>query len=376
MVRTELNINTDILTWSIARAGYDIEEFIIRLPNVQKWIEGKKKPTMRQLEDFSKKVYLPFGYFFLAEPPRESLPIPFFRTDNTRPSRVNVNIYDTILLMQQRQDWLKDYLQDNEYEPLPFVGRFNSSINPLAIVTDIRKTLGLNENWASLFRTWQDTLEFITQKIENEGIIITFNGVVENNVYRKIPVEDCRGFVLVDQLAPFMFVNNSDSKSAQLFTIIHELAHIWTGHSAAFDFRKLQPANDPNEILCDKVAAEFLVPETAFNEVWNRIPTISYGSRYFKVSEIVIARRALDTGKISIKEFFEFYDEYTQREVTKRENQKPGGDFYATTRKRLSVVFATHVNNAVKSGKLLYRDAYKLTSLKGETFQKFFTEHF
>ena len=183
MVRTELNINTDILTWSIARAGYDIEEFIIRLPNVQKWIEGEKKPTIRQLEDFSKKVYLPFGYFFLSEPPRESLPIPFFRTDNTRPSRVNINIYDTILLMQQRQDWLKDYLQDNEYEPLPFVGRFNSGINPLAIVTDIRKTLGLNENWASLHRTWQDTLEFITQKIENEGIIITFNGVVEYNVY-------------------------------------------------------------------------------------------------------------------------------------------------------------------------------------------------
>ncbi len=55
-----------------------------------------------------------------------------------------------------------------------------------------------------------------------------------------------------------MFINNSDGKAAQMFTISHELAHIWTGHSAGFDFRELLPANDPVELLCDKVAAEFL----------------------------------------------------------------------------------------------------------------------
>ena len=80
-----------------------------------------------------------------------------------------------------------------------------------------------------------------------------------------------QGFVLVDHIAPLMFINNADSKSAQLFTIIHELAHIWTGHSAGFDFRRLQPANEPIEIICDKVAAEFTVPETTFKSVWSKI---------------------------------------------------------------------------------------------------------
>ena len=111
----------------------------------------------------------------------------------------------------------------------------------------------------------------------------------------------------------------------------------------------------------------------------NRIkikPTIKYAARFFKVSEIVIARRALDTGKITRKDFFEFYDEYINREFIKKENQAGGGDFYATTRKRLSMTFAAHVNNAVKSGKLLFRDAYKLTSLKGDTYQTFFNKHF
>jgi len=365
-----------MITWAIDRAGFELHEFTTKDPNVTKWLKGEKKPTVKQLEKFSKKVYLPFGYLFLDKPPKEDLPIPFFRTNNSQEVQVSVNIYDTILLMQQRQDWLRDYLKDNEFEALPFVGKFQNQFDVHTIVADIRKTLGLDEDWASRHRTWEEALNFLSQQIENKGIITVFNGVVENNAYRKIPVDECRGFVLVDNMAPFMFINNADGKAAQMFTIAHELAHIWTGHSAGFDFRKLQPANDPVEVLCDKVAAEFLVPEIAFNEVWSKNPSIRNTARYFKVSEIVIARRALDTGKITKNQFFAFYDEYAKREYQKKANRQSGGDFYATTRKRLSITFASHINTAVKSGKLLYRDAYQLTSLKGDTFQTFFAKNF
>jgi Zn-dependent peptidase ImmA (M78 family) len=375
-MRTEVNINTNILTWAITRAGYELQEFLAKVPVVQKWIQGEKKPTVKQLEKFSKQVHLPFGYLFLPEPPVERLPIPFFRTNNPHPTSVSVNVYDTILLMQQRQDWLRDYLNDNEFNALPFVGRYRNRQNIAEIVNDIRATLDLQEDWASRFETWRDALDSLTHKIEDAGIIMVFNGVVENNTSRPIKVDECRGFVLVDEMAPFMFINNSDGKAAQMFTIVHELAHIWTGHSAGFDFRKLQPANNPVELLCDKVAAEFLVPENSFNAVWRQNPSIKYAARYFKVSEIVIARRALDTGKLMLRDFYAFYEEYTKREFAKKETQSSGGDFYATTRKRLSMTFAAHVNNAVKSGKLLYRDAYRLTSLKGDTFQNFFTKHF
>jgi Zn-dependent peptidase ImmA (M78 family) len=374
-MRTEVNINVNMLTWAIARAGYDLHEFANKVPNIIDWVNENKKPTVKQLEDFSKKVYLPFGYFFLTEPPKEKLPIPFFRTNNTQATKVSVNVYDTILLMQQRQDWLRDYLNDSEFDMLSFVGKYRNNNNIQEIVIDIRKTLGLAENWASQFKTWQDALESLIQHIEDIGIIAVFNGVVENNTHRPLSVEECRGFVLVDEMAPFMFVNNTDGKAAQMFTIVHELAHIWTGHSAGFDFRKLEPANDPNEILCDKIAAEFLVPQRTFNEVWKNNPNIKNAARFFKVSEIVIARRALDLGIITKQVFYEFYEDYTNREFTKKENQGDGGNFYATTRRRLGVAFAAHINNAVKSGKLLYRDAYKLTSLKGDTFQTFFSEH-
>lgn len=375
-MRTEVNINTNILTWAITRAGYDLQEFTLKVPNVQKWLDGDKNPTVKQLEDFSKKVYLPFGFLFLEEPPKEDLPIPFFRTNNTKATKVSVNVYDTILLLQKRQDWLRDYLLENEFPELTFFGKFEKSNDISGIVKDIRKTLNLNESWASDFRTWQEALNYLSEQIENAGIITVFNGIVENNTRRKIPVQECRGFVLADSIAPFMYINNSDSKAAQMFTIVHELAHIWTGHSAGFDFRQLQPADDPVEKICDKVAAEFLVPEVTFNDVWKKNTNIKATARFFKVSEIVIARRALDTGKISKTRFFAFYNDYINREIVKKENQISGGDFYATTKRRLSITYASHINTAVKSGKLLYRDAYKLTSLKGDTFQTFFTEHF
>ena len=251
---------------------------------------------------------------------------------------------------------------------------FRKSQDVKAIVANIRNVLGLDEDWAGHFRSWQDALNHLVEVIEDKGIITVFYGVVENNNYRPIEVEECRGFVLVDELAPFMFINNTDGKAAQMFTIVHELAHIWTGHSAGFDFRTLQPANDPIEVLCDKIAAEFLVPEQAFNEKWHNNPEIESCALYFKVSEIVIARRALDTGKISKKKIFEFYEEYKNREIVKKQNQGSGGDFYATVKKRLSITFASHIKNAVKTGQLLYPDAYKLTSMKGDTFEKFFAK--
>jgi Zn-dependent peptidase ImmA (M78 family) len=374
-MKAEIDIKPRMLTWAIARAGHDLQEFIASVPNVQLWIRGEKKPTVKQLEDFSKKLYLPFGYLFLPNPPEEKLPIPFFRTNNPQGKKVSINVYDTILLLQQRQDWLREYLKDNGFNPVPFVGRFRNSKDVATIVADIRRILGLPENWAAQYSSWEESLNALTRKAEDVGIIVMFNGVVENNTRRPIEVEECRGFVLVDDYAPFMFVNNSDSKAAQMFTMVHELAHIWTGHSAGFDFRKLKPADNPVEMLCDKVAAEFLVPQKAFNEAWQKNPDIKYCSRHFKVSEIVIARRALDTGKMTHRQFYAFYDEYINREFSKKEN-RTGGDFYATAKKRLGVAFAAHVNNAVKSGKLLYRDAYRLTGLKGDTFQTFFTQHF
>ena len=374
-MKTEITINPTLITWAIARAGFDVDKFLDNNPTIQKWIDEIKKPTVKQLEHFAHKVHIPFGYLFLPEPPKETIPFPFFRTGNQQTDKVSLNVFDTIQILQRRQDWITEYLQDNEQEPLSFVGRFDENATANEVVADIRNTLELQPNWACNFATWEETLAFITNKIEAIGVFINFNGIVENNTHRPIPVDECRGFVLVNRYAPFMFVNAADAKAAQLFTIIHELAHIWLGESAGFDNQNLMPADDPIEKLCDGIAAEFLVPASSLIDIWQDKPSIDYARRYFKVSPIVIGRRAMDLGLITNGEFFTFYNGYMDSFKQKKGNQSGGGDFYATARKRVSVSFASYVNQAVNQNKLLYRDAYKITGLKGDTYQKFVTQH-
>lgn len=367
---TTIKIEQNIISWAIERAGHEINAFFEDNPLYKKWYNEEKTPTLKQLEKFSNKLHVPFGYLLLQEPPEEILPIPFYRSiaGNTKTS---INVFDTIQILQRRQEWLKDYLLENEHEPLSFVGKFNIEASVDDIVKDIRNTLNLNDKWASGFKTWEDALNHLTEQIEEIGIVINFNGVVQNNTHRPISVKECRGFVLVDEIAPFMFVNNADAKAAQLFTLIHELAHIWLGESAGFENQNMLPSNDPIEILCDKVAAEFLVPTEILQSIWLELNDIKKTAHFFKVSPIVIARRILDLGIYTKKKFFDFYNSYMEEFREKKERMGSGGDFYATAKKRISLAFAAHINNAVKTNQLLYRDAYKLTGLKGDTFNKF-----
>lgn len=371
------HINKEIITWAIIRSGNELEDFYLKNPTVKAWIDGDKKPTVKQLESFTQKVHVPFGYMFLGKPPKEKIPIPFFRTGAKSPKaeKISLNVYHTIQIIEERQNWLTEYLNTLGYDDLDFVGRFDVNTPYKTIVNDIKKELGLSNDWASKFNNWEDTLNYLTIQIEKLGIIVTFNGVVENNNRRPIKVSECRGFVLVNEKAPFLFINSADAKAAQMFTLIHELAHIWLGETAGFDNKQMIPADDPIEILCDKIAAEFLVPEQYFRDKWKSSNDFKYLSKVFKVSPIVIARRALDLQLISRKKFFDFYNAYLSGLKQRKETKSGGGNFYATAKKRISLRFAGFVNNAVQENNLLYRDAYRLTSLKGNTYDRFINEY-
>ncbi|MEX2640773.1 MAG: ImmA/IrrE family metallo-endopeptidase [Balneolales bacterium] len=372
-MKTTLQVNNAVISWAISRAGFEPNDFFIEYPKARDWVEDIKEPTLPQLRDFARKVHLPFGYLLLEEPPAEKLPIPFFRTLPGDSGQISLNIRDTIFAFQKRQDWLRDYLKDQGYDPLLFVGKFSVHSPIKDITTDIKDTLGLPDRWAARFPNWQKALDYLGEKAEEAGIFISFNSVVGNNTHRPIEVEECRGFVLTDEYAPFMFINAADSKSAQMFTIVHELAHIWIGESAGFDFRHLHPAENDVETFCDRVAAELLVPKKSFYEEWAKYQNFDSLAKVFKVSQIVIARRALDLGTISRTDFFDFYHAHVQRHYQQKESTD-GGNFFATLRKRLNLRFMTIVNRAVRENQLLYRDAYDLTGLRGTTYEKAINE--
>nr|HPK09654.1 ImmA/IrrE family metallo-endopeptidase [Saprospiraceae bacterium] len=143
---------------------------------------------------------------------------------------------------------------------------------------------------------------------------------------------------------------------------------------AGFDLNQMIPADDPIELFCDKVAAEFLVPTELLIKVYKTEQRIGTLSRIFKVSPIVVGRRLLDNGLMTKEDFFQFYNDYIDFINKRKESQGDGGNFYATAKKRISLRFANYINSAVKENKLLYRDAYKLTSLKGDTYSRFMKE--
>jgi Zn-dependent peptidase ImmA (M78 family) len=371
---TRVDVSPDILQWAANRAGKEgtiQEEF----PGWGKWISNQNQPTFKQLESVAKATSTPLGYFFLQTPPQERLPVPHYRTTDDRGNKTpSPNLLETVQLMQRRQEWMRDYLVDREQDPLVYVGVNNIKQNPINIAKDIRKQLGLEDGWAASCPNWQDAFSMLLYKIEDIGILVVINGIVGNNTHRKLDVEEFRGFVLVDKYAPLIFVNNADGKAAQMFTLAHELAHIWLGVSAAFDLQELQPADNETEKICNHIAAEFLVPETELRAHWDKFrmheDRFNLLARRFKVSEVVAARRTLDLGLIQRSEFFDFY--HNRYLVGLQETTgATGGNFYYNQPYRVGRRFAAAVISATMEGKLLYQEAYRLTGLQGKTFANF-----
>ena len=304
-----IGVEPRLLRWARERSGRKPDYLRKRFPQLDAWELGSALPTLRQLEDFAKATYTPLGFLFLQEPPDDSLPIADLRTIGDEPlRRPSPNLLDTVYAMQRRQAWMRDELII-EYEmlPLSFVGKFSYTDEPLEVADAIRATLELEPAWASHNPNWESAQRFLRDKIEGIGVLLVINGVVGNNTHRKLDTEEFRGFALVDEYAPLIFINNADYKTAQMFTIVHELAHIFVGETGVSAFSNFQPSAHVTEQFCNYTAAEFLVPERELLDHWSRATRTrdpySAIARRFKVSSVVAARRALDLNLISREQF-------------------------------------------------------------------------
>mgnify|MGYP005811722193 CR=1 FL=1 len=369
-------ISRDVLQWAVKRSGASPESFEEKFPKIGQWLTGDSQPTLRQLESLARTTRTPLGFLFLTEPPEEQLPIPYFRTHGEESrSRPSPELFDTIHVMQQRQAWMREYLTEEAQERLSIVRFARPDESATSIANSIRHELGLDEGWAAAQRTWTDALRVLRDVMESARILVVFNGVVGNNTHRKLDPSEFRGFVLVDEYAPLVFVNGADSKAAQMFTLAHELAHLAYGSSAAFDLREMLPADDSTEQACNRVAAEFLLPGHEVRQSWpsarNADEPFQVLARQFKVSVLVAARRVLDLGLIPKTAFLEFYRAYPEDERRAAGDQPGRGDFYANQNVRVGKRFAQAVIRAASEGKLLFSEAYRLTGLHGAAFSRY-----
>ncbi len=373
--RPKITLQPDVLRWARERTGFDPAELAGKLQvkpeRVQEW-ESSGEITMAQVRKLARHTYTPEGYLFLDQPPDDSLPIADFRTIGDRPlARPSPNLLDTIYQMQRRQDWMREELLIEEADPLEFVGAFSLNSPPSHVAQAMRDVLQVTNGWASAEFNWSQSLSRLRDWIENIGVLVVFNGVVGNNTSRKLDREEFQGFALTDQYAPLIFVNNADFKAAQIFTLAHELAHLFVAESGVSHIPNLQPAEHPTERFCDMAAAEFLVPEEELDGFWLTVRQSDNPyqaiARHFKVSSLVAARRTFDLGLTDRDDFFEFYERHKQRNQGVSDSQR--GDFWVNQRWRIGPRFAAAVARAVKEGRLLYREAYSLTGLTAKSFE-------
>lgn len=376
---TRVAVSPGIVQWARERARLDVAALVSRFPKLPAWERGEVQPTFKQLEDFANATHVPFGYLFLPEPPHVPLPIPDFRTlQNQQVRAASPDLLDTIYTMQRRQAWLRESRLECEVPPLAFVGSARLADDPTAIGQEMRRLLGLEEGWAAAVRTWQEAVGALRSAIEAVGVMAVINGVVGNSTRRVLNVEEFRGFALSDDHAPLIFVNGADAKSAQMFTLAHEMAHLWLGAegSGVSGFPGVVPDGGAVERFCDRAAAEFLVPEAALIASWPDVrreaTPFELLARRFKVSPIVVGRRAMDLRLVAREYFFEFYESYTQQERNvKQADRDGGGNFYNSQNTRVGRLFATQVIRAAKEGRIGFKQAYDLTGLNGGAFQEY-----
>jgi Zn-dependent peptidase ImmA (M78 family) len=364
-----INVAPEMLTWARDRAHLEIETLLNTFPKFNEWIEGISQPTLKQLENFARKTYQPIGIFFLTEPPEVNIPIPDFRTMANVPYREPTpDLLDTIYICQQRQEWYRDFARIHAHDRFDFIGSKRLNDEPAIAAREMSTALQFNFDQRNQIRTWTEMLRLFIEQVEKLGILVMVSGVVGSNNYRKLDPEEFRGFTLVDDLAPLIFINSNDTISAKIFTLAHELAHLWLGESGVSNMLMNQVPDENIERWCNQVAAELLVPMADLNTTYNADNDLQTEmerlARRYKVSTLVVLRRIFDKNAISEELFWNKWNEELERLKNIESRSGSGGDFYRTLGTRISKRFISALVVSTLEGQTLFRDAFRMLGIK------------
>lgn len=346
-----------------------------RFPYLPEWEAGETHPTLRQLEHYAQATHAPLGYFFLSAPPQEAVPIPDFRTMGHGVPRLSADLLDVIYTCQTRQAWYRDEALVSGEVPLAFIGSVTLATPPAEAAASIRQMLGFSVQARRECPTWAEALRLFIAQAEQAGVMVMVSGVVMNNNNRHLDPQEFRGFALSDAIAPLVFINGTDGKAAQMFTLAHELAHLWLGQTALSDAAMAEVSGHATETWCNRVAAELLAPQAEFCAALAQGEALDVAlqrlARHFKVSTLVVLRRMLDVDWLGRDAFWRAYRAEEERLKTLAARNAGGGDFYRTTVARVSKRFAQALVASTLEGRTLYRDAFRMLGIaKPGTFNE------
>jgi len=383
-VSVRVAVQPSLLQWARTRSGIDAETLAKRFPRYNDWLGGEATPTLKQLQTFAQRTHTPVGFLFLDEPPIETVPIPDFRTIGDRPVAAagevaSADLLDVIYACERRQEWYRDNQLLEGEPPLPFVGVASIRDAVDEVADQMREVIDWTAESRATCRTSDAALTWLRERSEAVGVLVMISGIVGSNTYRTLVPKEFRGFALVDQYASVVFVNGADSKAAQVFTLAHELAHLWLGETALSDLDPRSIRANDIERWCNQVAAEFLVPMAEFRSRFDQGADLRVQLRalaeHFRVSPQVILGRIREAGALT-------WDEYLSELAVERErvaefvaDRGGGGNYYNTKPVQVSRRFASALIASAKEGRTPYTRAFRMLDVKKESTFDGLAEH-
>ncbi|EKB47650.1 XRE family transcriptional regulator [Cecembia lonarensis] len=354
----------------------------VSVDRLKEWEAGTSQPTIRQAQTLAKAYKRPFALFFLPDVPRDFQPLQDFRKSGSKP--LTTSSIFIIREIQQKQAWISDVYSENQEDKLAFVGRFSIKDNPQTVAEDILSTLKINP---ALYKADNPIKEWIDAS-ESNGIFVSRTSFINSRL--KLDAQEIQGFAIADQYAPFVFVNSDDWNAPQLFTLVHELAHIWiaeTGISNEVEpDLKGKDKLHPVELFCNEVAANALMPkEIVLNLDPSSFQTskdVYKTSKQLGVSSFAILVRALNLNIISIPSYQKLkrqaeidFSEYLKKEAEKKakqkEKEKQGGpNYFLLQLNRNSRLFTQTVLDAFRGGFIEPTLASNLLNVQVNKFSK------
>jgi len=375
----KIQIPKEIYLWAIKESKKDFDEIELKFKNIEAWISQEVHPTFRQVEELANFLKVPLGYMFLKNPPKTDIIQSEFRTIGNKVPEISKELKDTLYNMGRKRDWLSEYRKEKGWDKLiPDELQDIKNKDIYNISKAAKDYLKIDEFWYKEYKSNKAAFDYLREKLEAAGITVMQNGVVGSNNNRKLNINEFRGFLLYDEVAPIIFINNNDSITGKVFTLIHEFIHFLMQEDDVFIEDDLE-FESSNETKINKVTAEFLTPTSHIEKLWDEsepvIDQIEELSKLFHVSLIALAIKLKDMNKINQK-YVNEVKEYTKDTW---ENSKVktggGGNYYYTSRSRFGDSFLSTVIQGAESGDISYTHAFKLLDNSVKAYD-YFKEEF
>lgn len=379
-------ITPNVLKWARESARISEEtaaaKVSVSVEKLKEWEAGLSLPTIRQAQTLAKAYKRPFALFFLPDIPRDFQPLQDFRKKGSK--ELTTSSIFIIREIQQKQAWISEIFADNEVAKLPFVGRFTIHDNPNIVAKDILSTLNINP---ADYKTETPIKEWI-DAAESNGIFISRTSFIHSRL--KLDAEEIQGFAISDAYAPFIFVNSEDWNAPQLFTLVHEIAHIWiaeTGISNEIEPEiRIKNQYHPVELFCNEVAANALMPQEIVigfgSDIYQNSKKVFKASKQLGVSSFALLVRALNLKLITLPDYQILKDqadidfrEFLKREAEKKakiigKDKQGGPNYFLLQLNRNSRLFTQTVLDAFHGGHIEPTLASNLLNVQVNKFQK------